>query len=389
MELIKESLRFASIKEVVNRLYEEFDIYSVISRIGQYYANAHKLETILSFAENMDVLGYSIKDFVKYIDDLLNLDQDIDFSDKESQEDSVTLINIHGSKGLEYRIVYYPGLDVQFNRMDTKSSFLISDKYGLVSADIVDNQKVSALLHLAKEETIKADFEEKIRLLYVALTRAKEKIILVSGSADKPNIAKYPLSSTTMNDLLKLTNVLTKYQVAFSLDERIEKKSSEEQKVKKVELRSVSVPATLVKKQRASKNVDDASLQVLDFGTEVHAYLENMDLDNDDLSYITNSRMRKIVSTVKNSSLFKDITNDMVRHEYPFYDKETNVSGVIDALIIKDDEIDIVDFKLKHIDDEEYDRQLRLYRDYIYKITDKKIKMYLLSMLTGEIKEVI
>lgn len=388
MELIKESLRFASIKDIVITLFEQYEIYQKVITIGDYYMNVHKLETIISFAQSLDALGYTIVDFINYVDSLSEHDEDIDFKDNDNQDDSVTLINIFGSKGLEYRIIYFPGLDLAFNRKDINSSYLISDKYGLVCADTSDNQKSSAFVHLVKEEGTKADFEEKIRLLYVALTRAKEKIIFVSNR-DKIKAFKYPLSSNCMNDLLAMSNVLDKYAVNFSSEDVELPKVEAKKESTKVNLKKIKVDAKLIKKQRASKNVDDASRVVLDFGSEVHAYLENIDLDNDDLSYIKNWRMRRIVENVKNSSLFEGVTNDMVRHEYPFFDEENNLSGVIDALIIKDDEIDIIDFKLKNIDEEEYDRQLRLYRDYIYKITDKKIRLFLLAALTGEIREVI
>ena len=84
----------------------------------------------------------------------------------------------------------------------------------------------------------------------------------------------------------------------------------------------------------------------------------------------------------------KGVTNEQVRHEFSYYDKENNVNGVIDCLIIKDDEIDIIDFKLKNIAEEDYDKQLKTYKTYISSISDKPIKMYLLAALTGEVREV-
>ena len=56
-------------------------------------------------------------------------------------------------------------------------------------------------------------------------------------------------------------------------------------------------------------------------------------------------------------------------------------------MIIKDNEIDIIDFKLKNIAEEDYDKQLKTYKAYISSISDKPIKMYLLAALTGEVRE--
>ena len=76
------------------------------------------------------------------------------------------------------------------------------------------------------------------------------------------------------------------------------------------------------------------------------------------------------------------------RHEYEFYDDINEVHGIIDCLIIKNDEIIIVDFKLKNLDDEQYIKQLHVYRDYIKSISDKPIRLYLVSALTGEEREI-
>ena len=388
IELIKEKLRFAPIKEVLLTLYEEFDIYSSLSKITQYYPNAHKLEHLLSLAESMDDLNYTLEDLVNYFDDLAELDEDIDYSDSDAQENSVTLINIHKSKGLEYGIIYFPGLTKNFNLEDSKTSMLFSDKYGIaIPSDVEDAH--SLLIHLVKEELKDDDFQEKIRLLYVALTRAKEKIILISGSKSDKDKLMRPNQVKSFNEMLGLTDTIYKYNKDYSLEDVSLKEKKEENVVEKIKLKEVNVPANEVIHLRASKTAsEDVDDNVLDFGTELHYYLEHLNLESDNLDYIKNRQMRKYVYNVKNSFLFKGVSNSQVRHEYHFYDSSSGLEGYIDALIIKEDEIDIVDFKLKNIEDEEYDRQLKIYKSYIEKHTTKPIKMYLLAAITGEVREV-
>ena len=67
---------------------------------------------------------------------------------------------------------------------------------------------------------------------------------------------------------------------------------------------------------------------------------------------------------------------------------EANVNGVIDLLIEHDDHIDIVDFKLSHVDDEAYDKQLNTYKNYITKLTNKKINTYVTGILSGDIRKI-
>ena len=388
IELIKEKLRYQPNKEILLSIYEEFDIYSSLSKITQYYANAHKLEYLLSLAESMDALNYTLEDFVTYFDDLNELDQDIDYSDSDSQENSVTLINIHKSKGLEYGVIYYPGLTKQFNRQDINTAFLFSDRYGAIIPSSTEN-KSSLFIHLIKEELTKADFEEKLRLLYVALTRAKEKIILVSGHKVNEQRFVKPSNSKTMNDILSITDVLEKYATSYTLENISIDSTQSERSVNKVKLKSIEVPIKVVEHTRASKEVDEeANEAILDFGSELHAYLEKMDLTTKSTDYVKNRQMKKYVYNVMNSSIFNGVSNEQVRHEYRFYDEENNIQGYIDALIVKDNEIDIVDFKLKNIDESEYDRQLRIYKSYISKLTSLPVRMFLLAAITGISREV-
>ncbi len=388
MELKKESLRFASIKSILEWLYSQYHIYEHISKIANYYANAHKLEQLLSIASDMDALGYTLKDFVQYFNDMEATDLDVDYRDQDNPEDSVTLITIHGSKGLEYPITYFPGLRKEFKR-DDSGTFLISDKYG-ISLPLVVNNFPSIVNTLTKIEEEKLDFAEKIRLLYVAITRCREKIIIIDGENDKGSNKLFGYETNSLSKLLSLSSHMSNYDSTYSLNDLTAKDKNNNKEVPPIVIKSINIPAKEIIHSRASKEVDEiVNESVLDFGSEVHSYLQTMNLENDDLSYISNKRIRRYVANVKDSVLFKEIKNSQVRHEFRFFDETNNIEGYIDALIIKDNEIDIVDFKLKNIADEEYDKQLRTYKRYVSQITKLPIKMYLIAAITGEIREVI
>ena len=387
IELIKERLRFASLEEVMNTLFKEFSIYDKIIKIGNYYANVHKAESLLKYASQMDALDMDLSDLVNYFDNLSNFDLDIEYRDTDSQENSVTLINIHQSKGLEYNIIYYPRLNKQFNLKSFKEKFNISKKYGMLFP--IKNLIANNLNYYLNRS---ADFQEKIRLLYVAFTRAKQKIILYLGEKESNSISyTLPVEADNFLKIYNLAGLGNKYLKEYSLGEEIlplNKKIEEEKDPLKLEIKSIKVESEIKEKKHASKEVVKVDESLLRFGTEVHALLEGLDLSKKDTSYIKDYRYRKIANNIINSELFKGVNNEQVRHEFAYYDKENNVNGVIDCLIIKNNEIDIVDFKLKNIAEEDYDKQLRTYKAYISSISDKPIKMYLLAALTGEVREV-
>ena len=387
IELIKERLRFTSLYEILNALYQKFEIYDHIAKITNFYANAHKAEILLDYAKQMDNLSLSLKDLVDYFDNLSNYDLDIDYRDNDTQDNSVTLINIHQSKGLEYNIVYYPLLNKQFNSTSHQGEFFVSKKYGLI---FPNNKELLKGLHVKQEKT--EEVEEKIRLLYVALTRAKQKIVLVVGKKAnaKPSI-KIPSDCNNLFEVYSLSGVEDKYVCDFELNNKevkLSEKIEEVKNVKPIELRSISIPSELIKKEKASKEVNKVSEETLLFGTQIHAILEGLDFSNRDLSKYRNPQFRKVVENVFTSPLFKGVTNEMVKPEFAYFDEVNNVHGVIDCLVEKDNEILIIDYKLKNIADEEYEKQLRTYAKYVSSISDKPIKMYLLAALTGELKEV-
>lgn len=387
IELIKEKLRFASLEEVMRTLFKEFNLYERVIRIGNYYANVHKAESLLKYASQMDALGMGIADLVDYFNNLNEYDLDIEYRDADSQEDSVTLINIHQSKGLEYNIIYYPRLNKEFNLKPFREKYLVSNKYGIILP--IKNLVTKDLNYYVSRSE---DLEERIRVLYVALTRAKQKIILLAGEKENKKVSiNMPYSAKSLLEVYQLADLKDKYFKEYTLgDELLTLNVINKKELKPLPLtiREIKVDSTIKEKKHASKEVNKVDESLLRFGSEVHALLEGLDLSKKDTSYIKDYKFRRIANNVINSALFKGVRNEQVRHEFSYYDKENNVNGVIDCLIIKDNEIDIIDFKLKNIAEEDYDKQLKTYKAYISSISDKPIKMYLLAALTGEVREV-
>lgn len=389
IELIKEKLRFKSIKEIVVTIYDEFALYDSICKITQFYANTHKAETILNIAGSLDSIGFTFDDFVEYFDQIAEIKEEVEFKDDSAGENSVTLINIHASKGLEYRIVYYSMLNKQFVTNSDKNSFVLSDKYGLL-LPYTSGTYNSIFIHLSNEKVCKEDFEEKIRELYVALTRAKEKIIILNGNKEvKKQTIKREYHCKSFKEILAISNALSKYASYVPSFEYLVVKEEKPLDINKIILKQINVDSKIVNKHRASKALDlDVDESLLEFGRRLHNYLENVNFESKDLSFISDYKMKKYVSNVVNSKIFSNVKNNQIKKEFYFYDEEQNLEGYIDALIIKENEIDIVDYKIKNISDEHYDQQLNSYRRYISRISNKPVKMFLLAAITGESREV-
>lgn len=126
--------------------------------------------------------------FVRYIENLKKYEVDYGEANTGAQaDDTVRIMSIHKSKGLEFPIVFVSGLGKQFNESDIRSKVVMHPEFGL-ACDCVDAQlrtrQPSLLKKAIQQKTSAENLGEELRVLYVALTRAKEKLILTGCVTD-------------------------------------------------------------------------------------------------------------------------------------------------------------------------------------------------------------
>lgn len=128
--------------------------------------------------------------FVRYIDELQKYDVDFGEADMVGEnEDVVRIMSIHKSKGLEFPIVIVSGMGKNFNKQDTRSKMVLHPELG-IGLDYMDGKKRIKSPTIAKKAIAKQieleNLGEELRVLYVALTRAKEKLIITGTLKDAP-----------------------------------------------------------------------------------------------------------------------------------------------------------------------------------------------------------
>ena len=120
--------------------------------------------------------------FVRYIEQLQKYNVDYGEANiADEQSDTVRIMSIHKSKGLEFPIVFVAGMGKRFNTQDVRGSMIIHPEWG-VGIDAVDLKRRTRIPTLLKKiiqrEVMLENLGEELRVLYVAMTRAKEKLIL-------------------------------------------------------------------------------------------------------------------------------------------------------------------------------------------------------------------
>ena len=126
--------------------------------------------------------------FINFVDKLRKSSTDMESAKIIGEnEDVVRIMSIHKSKGLEFPVVFLSGCGKKFNTQDTKGSILFHKKLG-IGPDFVDNEKriyYPTLIKQAIKSKIRLEnLSEEMRVLYVAFTRAKEKLIITGSVND-------------------------------------------------------------------------------------------------------------------------------------------------------------------------------------------------------------
>src|SRR5690606_16879476 len=123
--------------------------------------------------------------FLRFIDKMREKGDDLGAARALSeQEDVVRIMTIHKSKGLEFPVVIIGAMDKQFNMQDLSRKYLLHKDLGFASKYIDPEKRITyptLFYHALKGEKKRELLAEEMRVLYVAVTRAKEKLVMIAN----------------------------------------------------------------------------------------------------------------------------------------------------------------------------------------------------------------
>ena len=401
-ELKEININSYTTKEIINILIDKFNIIDKLNRIGNIENNLIIIQYLLNYLDTKEEIGLSIEDISIYLEDILEKKYDIKFSSNKESSNSVKIMTIHKSKGLEYSICYYAGLYKDFNIRDIQDNFLFDKKYGIVTPYFNNGIGDTIYKALIKENYIKEEISEKIRLFYVALTRAKEKMIILcdlngeeysnfneSGLVEDIIRLRYrSFSDIIMSIQSKLSNYVTNItDIDMTSDYKLIKQYNFKDYIDtndiKLDVKELLKDNELLESKTYSKHTNELITEKIkanmEYGTKVHYELEVLDFNN------PNTSDKNIINFLE-SDLLKNISKGKIYKEYEFmYEKDNTINhGIIDLMIEYPDYIDIIDYKLKNIEDENYIKQLKGYKEYIENKTNKSVNLYLYSIIDNK-----
>ncbi|SFQ06835.1 DNA helicase/exodeoxyribonuclease V, subunit A [Lachnospiraceae bacterium XBB1006] len=184
----REMARYLPIHELIKAFYERTDYADYVSFLPNGELKRLNLDILVERARAYESTSYhGLFHFLRYIDKLTKYDIDLSEGSVNEGKNAVRLMTIHKSKGLEFPVVFVAGMGRQFNKSDIRESLLVSAKDHIVLryADATMRiRKNTIFFNAMKNQMDKENLAEEMRVLYVALTRAKETLILTGTIRD-------------------------------------------------------------------------------------------------------------------------------------------------------------------------------------------------------------
>lgn len=176
--------RQGSVTELIWQLYRDTRFYDYVGGMAGGKQRQANLRALYDRARQYESTTFrGLFRFLRFIDRMRERGDDLGVARALSeQEDVVRLMTIHSSKGLEFPVVFVAGTSKQFNLMDLNASYLLDKDLGLASKFTDPDKRISypSLPQLAfKRKKRMEAISEEMRVLYVALTRAKERLFLI------------------------------------------------------------------------------------------------------------------------------------------------------------------------------------------------------------------
>lgn len=410
---MKKTLLTGECEAGVSYWLDRYPFFDKLPQLGDVKDNYERIASFLAYAKQFDHLGGSYSDFVAHFAEMKHYDVEFTLSAGSDSGDSVHLMSIHASKGLQFPIVYSPDMDAKVNLRDASGAFMVNPAGIEIPLTMEEGNPYNVWHDLASNDEGVAAISERVRLFYVALTRAEEKIIVVEEEKknleirkiDAVNILKITYKTDAEgNDKSKAVITgpksfreflaLSGYPLKGEHREVVLKLEPYQAYVPEKELplpefKSVSFPAKVLPHERASK----ASLEPLDegalnYGRKLHRLLQLVDFTTKDTSFIVDKEDRSKIDRVLALPLFQDVETAEVYPEYAYFDEQDGIHGSIDLLLIYPDKAVVVDYKAKSIDDPAYAKQVSLYASYVKRVFKKDCETYLLSIIDARSKRV-
>ena len=183
LERYRRFSRNLRVHEFLYLIYEETSYYLYVSVLPMGEKRRANLDQLIEDALQFEKGSFSgLFNFIRYIEKAKQKEYDEGEANVYSENDNLLrIMSIHQSKGLQFKVVFLSSIQKGFNKQDLRESILLDEKLGMASQYVDPETRIkypSLQLTAIKEKIEEENQAEELRLLYVAMTRAEEKLVM-------------------------------------------------------------------------------------------------------------------------------------------------------------------------------------------------------------------
>ncbi|GHU52045.1 ATP-dependent helicase/nuclease subunit A [Clostridia bacterium] len=415
-------------EELILAIYDKTDFLNLMQTFSDAEQKKSNLRLLISYAKQFEEQSPSLRGFLQFLSKMKN------FNIKDSAtpaNNAVSCMTIHKSKGLEFPVVFLVGNDRKFT-LD-KSPYFFDKEIGFgfkMHNKYMFVKYTTASFLAAQKKSNDSEKSEEMRMLYVALTRAKEHLFV---TLDKKTGVIPPENANCYADWLKyvLDKIEYKTSKIIEIEDKneninIQKKSKlnikfsneilspptplrvtvTELKNADTEMQTPNILSNEITLKRPKFITETTELSGAEKGTVLHTFLRFVDFHNDlntELENIVTKNIltQKEVATINKTRLKTFYQSDLhtriinaekIEREKQFFVAIKNLKnipienfnnsylmGVIDLILYENDGLVLVDYKTDYVNSpseliEKYSKQLLLYKSALELIENRKVK---------------
>ena len=389
-----------SVEQIIDRIFQEFPFLEVFSVMEDGLQKVKNLKMVKTLAKKKTFDNISLQEFIRFL-------EDYESTPINSEDNAVQLMTMHKSKGLQNEVIIIPLIWKNFNLKLFGNIHIYEDK-----PFIYLSKAKSRLLNDENIEKFLKDriLQEKIRLFYVATTRAKEQLIFISANNKGGKNSILSLINEFLPDKTGIHHEEFRYEDITPESQAQQTEPIDLQQLREIEQKEKKIKNISFDKERFTSvtKLMEEEKEEISFGKKseenlgiyigilTHEVLEDLDFESFSVeqverliqqkkNIVPQHLQEKVVHQVKtlmakfeNSNIHIELKNSRILfRELPFTLKDNSlfVEGRIDIVYEKDGEICIMDFKTNRYEtlgeEKKIISQYRKQKEYYLKAIDR------------------
>lgn len=370
LEKWRKEQEYLSLDELIWKIYNDTGYYDCVGLMPNGIQRQANLKILFERAKQCEAMSFKgLFNFINYIEKVKTSSKDMDSAKIIGEnEDVIRIMSIHKSKGLEFPVVFLSGTGKLINMQDINNKILLHPEIGIGVKYIDYDRQIEydTLSKQAMKEKIRNEtISEEMRVLYVALTRAKEKIIVTGYSnANKAHeLAELVFKYKKINPMIlkKYKSYLDWIRIVYEYNKAKMQELAEIKEFSKSEVIELYKKTSEQNEEDLNIEIEESAIQNL---KEILKILQNKYQYEASTVILTKTSVTEIKRIMQNENE-SEVKLEMPKPKFLQSDEETSITGAEKGTLIH--------LCLQKLNLHKREYKLDEIKDLIQELVDKKI----------------